>query len=724
MLDVCREIKSLINLAEYARSSGVEVVKRGSLFFCSSPFNEDRDPSCALYPDHFHDFSSGEHGDIFDFIQAIDGVDFVEALNRAAGYCGVKIDETHRERAREMQEARDKLERSLQLSLEKRNDEFWKWIEGRGISKEVADVFSLGFHPQHRAITIPCFGFNGKVVSITLRRIDGEPKYQHFNTPFFERKSHLFNLPRILDIAEGDKPIYVVEGQMDVMALWQAGFRTAVATYGETMTVGQARLLGEKLPNSTVVIIPDNDEANQEHHRRQLLANISTIKGNANCSDVRVARLRAHDPNDELLEHGVEVLSEDVASHVSADKYIMEDALSRAGTIEAEYDIARKVVGGIKNQMVVEDIADMLAERWNKDRNTVRTYLQCPRSTDKSGNIRRVEQAIEAYEQFADSLANPVFRFPWPSFNDKIRAIAPGHIMAFIARTSVGKTMWMLNLIDHCCRTRPDAHIMFFTLEQPDVEIASRLLAIRSASLEDPDRKVSTREVEAICRMREEEDEWEWRKKDFVETYRNLSLVEDILDVDGIEATINEGSMAYGPVKIVFLDYLGLIDGRGEEYEHISYVAKELKNIAKRTGVVMVYLHQISRKGEDGSKPVTLDQARGSGVIEESLDYLIGAWRPSGTNSPEFKAAILKNRHGPLGDTDLYIDTRTLSITEVEHRIDDGEAYGDLEERAYLYRHSYDESVVEANREIVTEGDVFRQAQMGMDDDGELDPFA
>jgi replicative DNA helicase len=138
------------------------------------------------------------------------------------------------------------------------------------------------------------------------------------------------------------------------------------------------------------------------------------------------------------------------------------------------------------------------------------------------------------------------------------------------------------------------------------------------------------------------------------------------MTVDEIEATINEGSMTYGPVQVVFIDYLGLIEGRGDEYEHLSHVAKALKNIAKRTGAVMVYLHQLSRKGEDGTKPVTLEMARGSGVIEESVDYLIGAWRPEGTDSPEFAAAILKNRHGRLGDALLYLNPRTLSLTERE----------------------------------------------------------
>lgn len=673
-MSVWNEIKQRVNLIDYAKQK-LDVENRGGTSFCLSPFNGENEPSCALYDDHFKDWSSGEFGDIFDFIKVVEGVDQVEALSIAAEIAGVELDEEVVEQAKELQKEREKREKKYVRSIKDRCDKFWSWLHNRGLSDETIEVFGLGYaevpdlsdadefnRRKVPSITIPVRDINGNIVSISYRRLEGEPRYQHFNTSAFSRDRHLYNI----DIASGeDGPVYVVEGQFDVMALFEAGIPNAVATYGEKISLGQLTVVMDKFPGRTVVYVPDQDADNVEGHQKHQRKAVAALKQSVG-GDIRVAILSDHDANDVLLNGGVDKLVEDVENHVAADRWLLRGALEECATIEAEYEAARRVLKGVKNSLVIEDLCDELSERWNKPKDIVRSFLSGPSQKDQVGVIKRVEHGLENYEGFADSLGDPVFRFPWPSFNDKIRAVAPGHIIGFIARTSVGKTMWMLNLIEHVCNTKPDAHVMFFSLEQPEVEIVSRLLAIQSASMDDPDLAISTKEIEMLCRMRDEDPEWGWRKEEFMRHYANLSVVEESLDCDGIEATINEASMAYGKVEVVFIDYLGLIEGHGDEYELVSRVARSMKNIAKRTGVVMVYLHQLSRKGEDGTKPVTLDQARGSGVIEESVDYLIGAWRPEGTNSPEYSTAILKNRHGTLGDAVLHFDSRTLSITEVE----------------------------------------------------------
>lgn len=664
MSDVWGEIKGRIDLVEYARRN-LEIEKRGGTHFCKSPVNEDEDPSCALYSDHFKDWSSGQYGDIFDFIQLIDGVGMEEALAKAADFCGFQLDDEHKERAKQLQQERKTIENNVEFSLKHRCDEFWTWVEARGISRETADAFSLGWKPDIKAVTIPIFDAHGRPASVSFRRVEGDPKYQHFNTSFFNRSNHLYNMHVALQDASEGAPVYVVEGQFDVIALFEAGMHTGVATYGEAITAGQAVLFEQYAPGSTVVYVPDQDENDVSAHKEKQRKAIGVLSSRTS-GDIRVAVLSRPDANDVLLRHGGEQLKLEVEQHKHSSHFLLEESLSKAKTIEAEYEAARKVIQGTGNALIVDDLCSFLAKRWDKSKDVVRTYLSGPSEHSSSALIKRAEHGIEAYESFADSLANPVFKFPWATFNDKIRAVAPGHVLGFIARTSVGKTMWLLNLLEHCCNTNKDGHIMLFTLEQPEVEIVSRLLAIQSAAMEEPDKAISTAEVEMLCRMRGEDAEWEWRKQAFSEHFKCLSVVEQSMTVNEIEATINEASMTYGPVQIVLLDYLGLIEGKGDEYEQVSATAKALKNIAKRTNTVMVYLHQLSRKGEDGTKPVTLDQARGSGVIEESVDYLIGAWRPEGTNSSEFAAAILKNRHGRLGDAILNFDARTLSITEVD----------------------------------------------------------
>ena len=120
------------------------------------------------------------------------------------------------------------------------------------------------------------------------------------------------------------------------------------------------------------------------------------------------------------------------------------------------------------------------------------------------------------------------------------------------------------------------------------------------------------------------------------------------------------------PLRLVLVDYLGLIGSTGKDaYERASAIGRGLKAIAKAEKVAIIVATQLSRAGGDGSEPVTLPMLRDSGVIEESLDFLIRAWRPGkAAGLPPADAlslrdvvrvAILKNRKGSDG---RWIDVR------------------------------------------------------------------
>ena len=102
------------------------------------------------------------------------------------------------------------------------------------------------------------------------------------------------------------------------------------------------------------------------------------------------------------------------------------------------------------------------------------------------------------------------------------------------------------------------------------------------------------------------------------------------------------------------IDYLGLVSDAGRnEYERASKIAVDTKSFAKSQGVPVVLLSQLNRAGGDGTQPVTLDMARGSGQIEEAADFVIGLSRTPATvmaNSLALDCGILKNRKGPTGD--------------------------------------------------------------------------
>jgi len=130
------------------------------------------------------------------------------------------------------------------------------------------------------------------------------------------------------------------------------------------------------------------------------------------------------------------------------------------------------------------------------------------------------------------------------------------------------------------------------------------------------------------------------------------------------------------PLRLVLVDYMGLIGSRRPTSpdEHMSSVARELKDLAKRHHVALVVLCQVDREGGSGGEPITLRMARDSGAIEEAADSLLGIWRPElreGLTKEkrlelrgQFKVRVLKNRGGPAPRTvTLHFEDTTLRIT-------------------------------------------------------------
>jgi replicative DNA helicase len=94
----------------------------------------------------------------------------------------------------------------------------------------------------------------------------------------------------------------------------------------------------------------------------------------------------------------------------------------------------------------------------------------------------------------------------------------------------------------------------------------------------------------------------------------------------------------------MIIDYVGLMDGT-DDYQGLSSVARELKNMAKRLNTRVVVLVQLSRKAGDGTVEVQLHHLVDSGALEASADIILGLWRSSGDDS-RIHTKFVKNRDG------------------------------------------------------------------------------
>lgn len=231
--------------------------------------------------------------------------------------------------------------------------------------------------------------------------------------------------------------------------------------------------------------------------------------------------------------------------------------------------------------------------------------------------------------------------------------ITPGQVMVVLAKTGTGKTLFLCNLAYYMRQHK----ILFITLEMTKEEIYERLMKIYL--FHRP--RATPEEIEfalanvVVC------DENRLTEKD----------VEELLDEFEIE-------MGAKP-EVCFIDYLGYfargVKGNGQ-YEKATNAVMALKAIAKRKRgpLAVISPAQVNRLAKEG-KPIDIDDARDSGAIEETADFLLSIWRPDealvaeahGTQAPSGKLAmqILKSRHGGKGRRfNLVMDLLTLAIVD------------------------------------------------------------
>ena len=226
------------------------------------------------------------------------------------------------------------------------------------------------------------------------------------------------------------------------------------------------------------------------------------------------------------------------------------------------------------------------------------------------------------------------------------------------ARPSMGKTALALSMMQHIALDK-NIPCGFFSLEMSAEQIGQRLLSqvaripgqkLRTGMLSLPDFK-KLQDAAGLC----------FTAPLYIVDTPNMKLLD--LRAMARRMCVNQ------KVKIIFIDYIGLITSENEEapmYEQQSAISKSLKSLARELKIPIVVLCQVARTAE-GEEP-NLAQLRGSGSIEQDADMVmfIHGDRKKQKEGEDFdpvqdrKLIIAKQRNGPIGDVDvLFISTYT-----------------------------------------------------------------
>jgi DNA primase len=287
----------------------VALKKKGREFAGLSPFKPEKTPSFFVN-DHkgfYHCFASGEHGDIFTFLMKTEGLSFPEAVERLAAEAGVRMPAPVRQRPGEEDE-RSRLLALLETAgayfaeqlRGREGTEARRYLERRGVEPRTIAHFGLGYGPARRSalkeylaargfsqeemarsgmivtgddvpvsydrfrdrIMFPIRDLKGRIIAFGGRALDPTASAKYLNSPetvLFHKGSVLFNAVGARAAAHECGALIVVEGYMDVIALWQAGFAHVVAPLGTALTEDQLKLLWRMTPEPTLCF--DGDSA-------------------------------------------------------------------------------------------------------------------------------------------------------------------------------------------------------------------------------------------------------------------------------------------------------------------------------------------------------------------------------------------------------------------------------------------------------------------------------
>lgn len=318
--DIINEIKYR-NDIETAISQYVNLKRRGKNLVGLCPFHSEKTPSFTVYPENgsFYCFGCGVGGDVFTFTGLIENLDYIESVKLLAERSGITLpqdgydDSMQRLKKRIYDINRDTARFFHAFLMSPGGKWALDYLTGRGLTVKTIKHFGLGTAPDswdalihhlkekgytesdmlaanvigksqrgslydrfRKRVMFPIINIRGNIVAFSGRAMPGEDKQggKYVNTadtPVYKKSENLFGINFAKNVCS--ERVILVEGNMDVISLHQAGFENTVAPLGTAFTTEQANLLSRY--TKEIVLMLDADAAGQKAVRRasELLEN-------------------------------------------------------------------------------------------------------------------------------------------------------------------------------------------------------------------------------------------------------------------------------------------------------------------------------------------------------------------------------------------------------------------------------------------------------------------
>ena len=303
------EIKLRLKVSQVV-SKSVQLKKRGKEFVGLSPFKNEKSPSFTVNDEKefYHCFSSGEHGNIFDFLMKTKSIGFGEAVRALAVEAGMQpyrfsnFDQKKDLRFQTYKNIFKEYSNYFHQQLFNSNTkEASDYLSKRNLKKNTIEDFQLGYVPWQNnfyeellkkyseeeinltglyykndktgkyidrfnsRILFPINNITGDTIAFGGRIIREGKLAKYINSPeteFYKKGSMIFNLDKAKDSRSETNEVLIVEGYMDVLSVYTSGVKNVIANSGTALTERQISLIWKFFSNPIICL--DGDESGQK----------------------------------------------------------------------------------------------------------------------------------------------------------------------------------------------------------------------------------------------------------------------------------------------------------------------------------------------------------------------------------------------------------------------------------------------------------------------------
>jgi DNA primase len=414
------------------------------------PFHQEKTASFSVHSTRqfYHCFGCGASGDVFSFVQKIENITFPEAVRAVAQKVGVPLPQISYSSPAEAQEA--KLRTAL-LHIHEQATDFFReqlrrpegaqareYLAGRGLNEETLAKFRMGYAPDsgfllrdrlrgqfeeellkasglfswkeeaenvsraalyckfRNRVVFPIANETGRVIAFTGRTLATDersgPKYLNSpETPIYSKSRVLFNVDLAKEAIRKLDYAILVEGQMDCISVFAAGFHNVIASSGTAFTELQARLLGRFSKNVVVNFDPDTAGAAATERTLGLLVSEDF--------QIKVLALETgFDPDLFIRRKGASAYTEALRNSQKYFDYLVERARTQFPVRSAESKVKAvnfllPHVQRIPSRIVRDELANEIAQKLAIDSAVLRQELRHAAASRSNKPLRPPAQA-------------------------------------------------------------------------------------------------------------------------------------------------------------------------------------------------------------------------------------------------------------------------------------------------------------------------------------------